>query len=89
MVLAIIAFTAGRIVLTPTSHGNSKQSPDYWVICGEIYLNLTIVIHFMTRVMAGQPQEKHPILQPISHSFPRHDTAKGRGKNGQRPNTTK
>jgi len=39
-----MAFTAGRTVFTPTSHGNSKQSPDYRVIYGEIYLKLTIVI---------------------------------------------
>jgi hypothetical protein len=52
MFLAIIAFTAGKTVFTPTSHGNSKQSPDYWVIYGEIYLKLTIVIQ-LTRVMTG------------------------------------
>jgi hypothetical protein len=52
MVLAMIAFIAGSTVLTPTSQGNSKQSPDYWVIYGEIYLKLTIVIQ-LTRVMTG------------------------------------
>ncbi len=54
-----MAFTAGRTVFTPTSHGNSKQSPDYRVIYGEIYLKLTIVIP-MTRVMTG-PSENFTV----------------------------
>ena len=46
MVLAIMAFTAGKIVFTPTSHGNSNLSPDYCYFEGENYLNMAIVIRF-------------------------------------------
>ncbi len=71
MVLAIIAFTAGRTVLTPTSHGSSKQSPDYWVIYGEKYLKLTIVIK-LTRVMTGNPLKhynEHVLHDTISFTL--------------------
>jgi hypothetical protein len=34
----MMAFTAGSTVLTPTSQGNSKQSPEYWgILWGNLF----------------------------------------------------
>ncbi len=82
-----MAFTAGRTVLTPTSHGNSKQSPDYWVIYGEIYLNMTIVIEIYDACHDGANVNKlNKFYKPNLYNLlllHRHDTAIKGGKGKQ------
>jgi hypothetical protein len=50
---AIMALTASKIVLTPTSQGSNKFLPLFLLFCGKNYLKMTHGI-FMTRVMGGK-----------------------------------
>ncbi len=78
MVLAMMALTAGRTALTPTSHGNSKQSPDYW---GNLWGNIFKVddCHEVDACHDGA-LEKHNsehVLHDLLYSFTRHGSAMG------------
>ena len=66
--LAISALIAGKTVLTPTSHGSSMLSPILLFLL-EMYINMTRVMYFMTRVMTGISRVKG-LFHPISHSLP-------------------
>jgi predicted transcriptional regulator len=46
MDLAMMAFTAGRTVFTPTSHGSIKFTPDLLYFYGKTYLNMPHVIDY-------------------------------------------
>lgn len=69
--LAITALMAGKTVLTPTSHGSSIFPPIILFLL-EMYISMTRVICFMTRVMTGLFSQRC-FLHPISHSFTRQD----------------
>ena len=68
MDLAIIAFTAGRTVFTPTSHGSIKFCTPTTLIFGGNYLNMSPVISY-DACHDGQQQQnkvspKRPLLDP-------------------------
>ena len=46
MDLAITAFTAGKTVFTPTSHGSIKFAPNLVYFIGKTYLNMPHVIDY-------------------------------------------
>ena len=65
MVLAIRAFTAGKTVLTPTSHGNSIFSPILLMFTGNAY-KYVACHHYMTRVITGSAASKSTLTTQLS-----------------------
>jgi hypothetical protein len=76
IVLAMRAFTAGKTVLTPTSHGSSIFSPVLIMLAGNIY-KYDVCHDYMTCVIAGFPSKTDFQTQTLTRHPPRHTPKKG------------